>query len=139
MNPLVRNILAIIAGIVVGGFVNMALIQMGHAVFPIEGYDITTPEGLKGAIANFEPINYLFPFLGHAIGTLVGATLAGIIASTHKMKFALFIGVFFLLGGIMMVVAYPGAMWFNLTDLLLAYIPMGWIGGKIATRITQNS
>lgn len=138
MNPILRNILAVIAGIFVGGFVNMALIQVGHIAFPIEGYDITTPEGLKGAISQFEFKNYIFPFLGHAVGTLVGALLAGFIAATHKMKFALAMGFFFLLGGITMVVSYPGAMWFNVADLLLAYIPMGWLGGKIATRNSQT-
>ncbi|MGJ8684533.1 MAG: hypothetical protein ACSHWW_07915 [Nonlabens sp.] len=139
MNPILRNIIAVIVGILVGGFVNISLVETGNAVFPIEGYDITTPEGLKGAISQFEFKNYIFPFLGHAIGTLIGAMVAGIIAATHKMKFAMAIGFFFLLGGIIMVVSYPGAMWFNVADLLLAYIPMAWIGGKIATCKTPKS
>ncbi|WP_438962375.1 hypothetical protein [Nonlabens sp.] len=139
MNPILRNVIAVIVGILVGSFVNISLVEVGNAVFPIEGYDMTTPEGLAGAISQFKPINYLFPFLGHALGTLVGALLAAIIAASHKMKIALAIGFLFLLGGITMVVSYPGAMWFNVTDLLLAYIPMGWLSGIIATRKSQHS
>jgi len=117
MNPILRNIIAVIVGIIVGGFVNISLVEAGNSIFPVEGYDVTTPEGLKSAISQFEPVNYLFPFLGHALGTLVGALIAAFIAATHKMKFALALGVFFLLGGITAVYMFPGAMWFNISDL----------------------
>tara|TARA_B110000046_G_C12990002_1_gene397415 strand:- start:686 stop:859 length:174 start_codon:yes stop_codon:yes gene_type:complete len=40
---------------------------------------------------------YVFPFLAHALGTLVGAFVAALTAATHKMKFAIAIGCFFYL------------------------------------------
>ena len=46
---------------------------------------------------------FIFPFLAHALGALVGATVAGLIASNQHMKFALGIGGLFLLRGIMMI------------------------------------
>ena len=55
---------------------------------------------------------FIFPFLAHAIGTLVGAFIAGYIAATHKMKFSLGIGVLFLLGGITINYMLPGPVWF---------------------------
>jgi hypothetical protein len=56
------------------------------------------------------------------------------------MIFAIFIGVLFLAGGITMVVMVGGPLWFILTDLLLAYIPMGILGGMLACRkLTQTS
>jgi hypothetical protein len=48
------------------------------------------------------------------------------------MKFAMTIGVFFLLGGVMMVILVGGPLWFIACDLLLAYIPMGFLGGFLA-------
>jgi hypothetical protein len=65
---------------------------------------------------------------------LAGAFVAYKIAITHKMKFALGIGVFFLFGGIMMNHVLPGPTWFLITDIALAYIPMAWIGGKLAAK-----
>ena len=50
------------------------------------------------------------------------------------MKFALGIGAFFLFGGISMVVMCGGPVWFILCDLLLAYIPMAYLGGNLADR-----
>ncbi|MEO1262403.1 MAG: hypothetical protein AAFZ15_26590 [Bacteroidota bacterium] len=131
MHPIVKNILAVIAGLVVGSVVNIALVNLGPMVIPPpEGADITTMEGLKESMHLFKPMNFVFPFLGHALGTLAGAFVAAKIAATHKMKFAIGIGAFFLIGGIMMVRSIPGPAWFNILDIAAAYIPMGWLGGK---------
>lgn len=134
MHPIIKNILAVIAGILTGMAVNMALVNIGPMVIPPpEGADITTMEGLKATMHLFKPINFLFPFLGHAAGTLVGAfTAAKIATGPNKMKLALAMGVFFLIGGAMMVQMVPGPTWFNVLDLVAAYIPMGWLGGKWA-------
>jgi hypothetical protein len=87
-----------------------------------------------------KPRNFIFPFLAHALGTLAGAAVAARIAASHPMTFAIFIGVLFLAGGITMVVMVGGPLWFILTDLLLAYIPMGILGGMLASRkLTQTS
>ena len=80
----------------------------------------------------FAPANFLFPFLAHALGTLSGAYVAAKFAASHQLKFAIGIGVFFLIGGVVMVNMLGGPMWFIATDLLLAYIPMGYLGWVLA-------
>ena len=128
-----RNILAVVAGIFVGSVVNMALVSIGPVIVPLpEGADVSTTEGLREAMKSFGPANFIFPFLAHALGTLVGAFVAAKVAASHPMKFAIGIGVFFLLGGITAVTMFGGPIWFILCDLLLAYIPMGYLGGILA-------
>lgn len=135
MNSTVKNILAVILGLVIGSIVNGAIIQIsGSIIPPPEGADIKTMEGLKASIHLFTPINFLFPWLAHALGTFVGALIAALIAANNKMKFAIAIGCVFLIGGIMAVYMIPAPMWFNVVDLTLAYIPMGWLAGKIVTK-----
>lgn len=132
MNPIIRNVLAVIAGLVVGGVVNMGIINIsGSIIPPPEGADVTTMEGLKATMHLFEPRHFIFPFLAHALGTLVGAIIAGLLAANHRLKFALSIGLFFMIGGIINVFMLPSPLWFTVLDLVGAYIPMGWIGGKI--------
>ena len=132
MNPILKNVLAVITGLLVGNVVNMGIIMMsGSIIPPPEGADIKTMEGLKASIHLFTPINFLFPWLAHALGTFVGALIAALIAANNKMKFAIAIGCVFLIGGIMAVYMIPAPMWFNVVDLTLAYIPMGWLAGKI--------
>ncbi len=135
MSPIVKNIVAVVIGIVVGSSVNMAIISIsGSIIPPPDGFDVTTTEGLKNAMHLFELKHFIFPFLAHALGTLVGAVLAVKIASNHKMKFAYGIGFFFLLGGIASVFLLPSPTWFTLLDLIGAYLPMAYIGGKLATK-----
>lgn len=135
MSPILKNIIAVVVGIVVGSIVNMAIISIsGSIIPPPEGADVTTMEGLKNSMHLFEPKNFVFPFLAHALGTLVGAFLVAKIAATHKMKFAYAIGFFFLLGGITNVFLLPSPIWFTLLDLIGAYLPMAFIGGKLATK-----
>jgi len=134
MNPIIRNILAVLAGLLVGGIVNMGIIQIsGSIIPPPEGIDITSSEGIKAGMEFLQPKHFIMPFLAHALGTLVGAFLAALIAANHKMKFALAIGFSFLIGGIMMVFMVPGPIWFVIVDLLLAYIPMAYLGAKFVT------
>ena len=139
MKPVVKNILAIIAGWVVGSIVNMGLIQAGHAFMPIEGIDPSDMDALAAVMPSLDVKYFIFPFLAHALGTLVGAIVAGMIAASHTMKIALTIGVLFLLGGIMVNYMLPGPTWFAVLDIVLAYIPMAWIGGKIATQRKEQT
>ena len=136
MKPIFRNILAIIAGWIGGSVINMGLIQTGHKVFPIEGVDINDMETLAAVMPTLGNEYFIFPFLAHALGTLVGAIIAGRIAANHKMKFSMAIGALFLVGGIMVNFMLPGPTWFAVTDIVLAYIPMAWLGGTIAKKLS---
>ena len=131
-----RNILAVLAGLVVGSLVNMGLVTIGPMIIQLpEGANVATMDGLRESMHHFTPANFLFPFLAHALGTLSGAFTAAKIADSHEMKVAMVIGVLFLIGGITMVRSVGGPMWFNVSDLLLAYIPMAYIGGKLGWRV----
>lgn len=135
MKTIARNILAAVAGLFVGGIVNMALVTIGPTIIPVpEGIDMTTAEGLKAGMELLAPVNFVFPFLAHALGTLVGAFLAAKLAASRSRMLALFVGVFFLVGGISAVKMFGGPLWFKVVDLGLAYIPMGFLGGALADR-----
>lgn len=133
MKTVARNILAVLAGAVVGSIVNMGLVNLGPVVVPLpEGADVSTMERLRDSMALFSPANFLFPFLGHALGTLAGAYVAARLAASHAMKLALVIGGLFLIGGIAAANMIGGPLWFVVTDLLVAYIPMGYMGAILA-------
>ena len=87
----------------------------------------------------FSPVNLLFPFLTHALRNLVGAFLAAKIVGGHKMSTAIGIGVFYLLGGFTPVYLLGGPLRFKVLDLVFAYIPMGWLGGKLGGGMQQQT
>ena len=135
MHPILRNVLAVIAGLVFGGLVNMGLIMLSPMVIPPpDGVNPTDMESLKQSMHLFEAKHFLMPFLAHAIGTLAGAWLAARLAASHHMKFAIGISAFFMLGGLANAFMLPAPTWFIASDLILAYIPMGWLGTKLARR-----
>lgn len=129
---MIRNILAIVAGLIVANLVNMGLINLGHAVIALPpGTDASTMEGLKVAMQTFGPEQFIFPFLAHAVGTFAGALVAAAIAASHKFVMAMVIGVVSLLGGITAGIWLGAPLWFDAVDFIFAYIPMAWIGAKL--------
>jgi hypothetical protein len=132
MNPILKNILAVVAGAIIGSIINMAIITLsGSIIHPPAGADVTTMEGLKASMHLMEPKHFIFPFLAHALGALSGAFLASLIAATHKVTMGIIVGCLFLIGGIANVMMLPSPLWFTVLDLAGAYIPMGYLGGKL--------
>ena len=112
--------------IIIGMIINIGLIVLGGIIFPL-------PE-------NFEPMNamnwelkyFIFPFLGHSVGTLLGALLVSKLSKKSSIILPLIVGLYFLLGGIYMITILPAPMWFVLLDVILGYIPMALLGWKIS-------
>lgn len=135
MNSTLRNILAVVAGIIAGGAANMAIISVsGSIIPPPEGVDPSNMESIKESMHLFQPIHFLMPFLAHAVGSFTGALVAAFIAASHKMKFAIGLGAWTMIGGIMAATMIPSPTWFIVADLGLAYIPTAYLAGKIASR-----
>ncbi len=134
MSPILKNIIAVIAGVLFGSLMNGGIIMVsGSIIPPPDKSDVTTMEGLKASMHLFEPKHFLMPFLAHSLGTFAGAFLAIKIAATHQMKIALGIGFLFLAGGITNVFMLPSPLWFSVLDLTIAYIPMAFLAVKSAT------
>jgi hypothetical protein len=138
MHPILKNSIAVILGWFVGSLVNMGLIQTGNTLIPYPNIDPSNMDALSEIMPTLDFKYFIFPFLAHALGTLVGALIAGLIAANHKMKFAISIGVLFLIGGILINYLLQGPLWFTLVDILIAYIPMAWIGGNIALKYDNS-
>lgn len=139
MPNVLRNVLAVVAGLVIGGAVNSALITISPSIIPPPpGVDVTNMESLAASIHLFEPRHFLMPFLAHALGTLVGALAAYRIALTCKTRFAFVIGGVFLAGGVAASFMIPAPAWYIVADLLLAYLPMAWLAARIGAGMQRS-
>ena len=135
MNSIVRNILAVIAGIIIGSIVNMGIIMLSSSIIPPpEGVNPADMDSIKSNMHLYEAKHFIMPFLAHAFGTLVGALIATLLAASNKFAFAIAIGVVFLIGGIANIMMLPSPMWFNVLDITVAYIPMAYFGYKLGKR-----
>ncbi len=139
MPNLLRNMLALLAGIAIGGGVNMALVTLSPSLVPPPaGVDVTSAESLGRAMHLFQPRHFIMPFLAHALGTLAGALAAYLIAASYRAQIALAIGAVFLCGGVAASFMIPAPAWFIALDLLAAYLPMAWLGIRIGARMRQG-
>lgn len=128
MKIILRNILALIIGLFAGAMVNMLIVTIGpHLIPPPEGVDMTQIESLNESAHLLGPQHFIFPFLAHAGGTLAGASISILIASSYRRVFAYTVGVFFLFGGIAAATMINAPMWFTIVDLGGAYLPMAWL------------
>lgn len=135
MKPAIKNLFIFLAAVAVGMVVNMAIVMISGFVVPLPiEVDVMDPEALKAAIPLFEPKHFVMPFLAHALGTLAGAYMAARFTSNKQIGWAGGVGVVFLLGGIANLQMLPMPVWFATLDLVAAYIPMGWLGAKLALR-----
>jgi hypothetical protein len=131
---ILKNIFSVIFSLMIGGIVNMSLLQILMKIIPPpSGFDLNSTEGLEKAMPFFEPIHFLAPFLAHAMGTFIGALIVGIL--TKKVRLSLLVGVVFLIGGVSMVFSVPSPLWFNILDLFFAYIPMAYLGFVLSSKI----
>ena len=138
MNPTVKTILAVIAGLIVGNVINMGLLLIGIQIIPPpEGINFMDPNSIAENMHLFEFKHFITPFLAHAVGTLAGAYTAARIVGNKHIQIGLIIGAFFLLFGIINMMSIAAPLAFNVTDLLLSYLPMGWLGGRLAAGGTK--
>ncbi len=128
-----RNILAVILGFMAGNIVNMLIITAGHAIMPPPaGFDGNSMEGVASTIHLLQPFDYIVPFLAHALGPLVGVFVAMFIAASGRKVIAIILGCLFLAGGIAANIMIPAPMWYRAVDVLLAYVPMAFLGWKLS-------
>ena len=138
MNNTLRNILAVVLGWFAGSIVNMALVQLGYYIYPIPNIDTNNLEALANVMPSLSSQHFIFPFLAHAVGTLVGAFITALIVLKYKVRFALVIGTLFFIGGIIVNMMLPAPTWFKAVDLLLAYMPMAFAGGFLAKSLKKT-
>ncbi|MBK6472343.1 MAG: hypothetical protein IPF94_17000 [Betaproteobacteria bacterium] len=140
MSKFLRVLLAVVAGFVVGSVVNMALVTVsGRVIPPPAGADVTTMEGVEGGSSSIQARHFIFPFMAHALGALVGALVACWLAPGKSPVPAYIVGGLFLLGGIANALMLPAPAWFVAADLLLAYVPAAWLGQALVQRMSRRS
>lgn len=127
-----KKLLFFLVALILGAVFNSLILNVGMTIIPPpEGFDMNNPSELAKAMKVMEVKHFLFPFLAHALGTLLGVIFFTYFSKSNKLFFPILIAGLFFAGGLYMVLILPSPMWFNLVDLVLAYFPMAVLGYKI--------
>lgn len=128
---MLRNVGATIAGLVVGGVVNMALLQLNMAFFPAPpGMSLEDPEQLKAFIATMPLAGYILIFGAHLGQAGVGGFLAARLGSSAPVVLALIVGALTALGTVINQQMLQAPLWTLIElplDLALAWAAGRWV------------
>ena len=127
---MVRNTLAVLAGLAVGMIVNMAIVMLNaYVLFPMPpGTDMNDPAQMNAYVGSLPTAAFLVIIVAHLGQAFVGAWTAARIGASRPMALAMIVGVLSLLGGIvnMLQITHPSWM---LVELPL-YLVVAWVGGR---------
>jgi hypothetical protein len=130
---MVRSIIAVICGLIIGSVFNYAIVFLSWKIFPLPAAAESDPEKFKSYILALPATAFLLILVAHIGGTLIGGYVAAFIARRAPLILGAIVGVFFLIAGIMNVVTLPAPIWFDVVDLVL-FVPAGIYGARLAPR-----
>lgn len=139
MKAILTSIFAVVLGLMVGSGINMGVIELGSFIIPPpSGVDVSNVESINKSIDLYQPKHFLAPFLAHALGTLAGALIAFVVGSGQRLHCAYAVGVLFLAGGIAAAIMIAAPVWFIVLDLVVAYLPMAWLGARLGKQFKSD-
>ncbi len=146
MSPTLRNIIAGVAGAVASIPANAMLLSpmaklTGAPAAP--AYDPTADPAImqetwSAYFETLDAVHMVGPLLAHWNGAFCGAFVAALIAADRGPKVPLIVAGFVLLGGLLNAFMLPGQpVGFLLLDIG-GYLPVGWLGWKLALQFRSK-
>lgn len=127
---MLRNIGAVVAGLVVGSIINMALVQVNVAIFPLpEGVEMSDSAAMKAAIAAMPAQAWILVFVAHIGQAFTGGWIAARLGASRPMLLALIVGGLSLAGGVanLLMLSAPAWTWIEMPFYLVA----AWLAGRL--------
>lgn len=132
MNPTLRNVLAVLVGAIACILLNGLLLEVMMSINPPpDGFD---PNKLD-TFGLLRAKHLMNAFAAHAVPTVIGGMLASLLAVHRRRAMAIIVGGLHMVGGILAALMIPAPAWFVVLDLTMAYLPMAWLGHKLAQSI----
>lgn len=135
MKPVLKNTVAVIAGVIAASIVMMAVEGMnGKVLYPelakaAEG--VTDREALKSIFAAAPVGALLVVIVGWVLGGVAGGWVATRLSAAQNGNQWLIVGVLLTLLGIVNNLMLPPPVWFWLATILV-FIPAAWAGSRLA-------
>jgi hypothetical protein len=128
---MMRNVIAVVVGLVAGMAVNMAIVMLNTKVlFPMpEGLDWTDEAGVAVYIGTLPWTAFVVVLTAHLGQSFVGGLVAAHISKDKPMMVALIVGAATLAGGLVNLnsIPHPSWMWIEVP----LYMVTAWAAGNL--------
>lgn len=132
--PLFRSIIAVSAGVFIGGIATLGVEALAHVIVPPpRGLDVTNPESVKAVMATMPAAHFLPILLGYLIGPTIGAALAARMSPSRPLVHAGIVGAFFMVGAVNNFNAIPHPLWFMVLAVV-AFVAAPFLGTRLVGR-----
>jgi hypothetical protein len=136
MKKTIYTVLWVVLSLVFGSLINGLIIYIAPLIIKYpEGVSFATEASTIQSMKLLQPIHFIIPFVAHALGTFISTLLMAIYVKNNFLKLAFFISVLYLFAGVLNVIMYPSPIWFIVLDLVVAYIPLGYLGAIVGVKI----
>lgn len=130
---MLRNIGAVIAGLIAGNVINMAIVMLNMQLFPgPEGLDMNDPDQMQAYIAELPTVAMLIAMVAHLSQAALGGWVAARLAGSRPRVLAMIIGVLTVVGSIANHAMIGGPTWM-LVELPLE-LALAWGVGTLELR-----
>ena len=128
---MIRNLTAVIIGIIAGMIVNMSIIELNFkTLHPMpEGLDMRDPKQFQVFIDTLPASGFLVSMIAHLAQSFIGGWVAARLGSSRPMLLAMIIGIISLAGGVLMMTAIKGPAWMMIE--LPLYLIVAWSAGRM--------
>lgn len=131
---MVKKILAVVAGVLLGGLVIFLMERVGHSINPPpEWLDPAKPETIARYVSEAPITVLLFVLLSWAVGSLAAGITATLVCNDGKSVYALTTGALLLFMGIANLMMIPHPLWFMAVTAFV-FIPPAWLGYRLVRK-----
>ena len=135
---MLRNILALVVGLVVSVGVVKAVEMAGHAIWPPPtDLDWTDGEAIRTYTSQQPFLALLFPIMSYFLGTFAGPFVASRIGTARAILFVGVIGIVMLSATITTLIWIPHPVWFSVLAVT-AVIIGGWLALQLGSPRTDE-
>jgi len=130
----VRNVLAVLAGLLVAGFTVFVVETIGHTVYPPPvGFDPTNPAGMAAIMGQAPFGALLFVIVAYACGACAGGAVAARLRPAAPIAHAITVGLVLTGAGVLNLLTIPHPVWMAIATAVV-FVPAAWLGGRFLDR-----
>jgi hypothetical protein len=136
-HPLVKTILAVLAGVIAGGAIVFVTEAVGHSLFPPPAdIDLSNPEDVKRLMASLPAGAFVMVLVGWFLGSLAGAFVAYSISGKPVAAWA--VAAIFILFTAMNFAMIPHPAWMIAAGLLIP-LASAWLALRLRRRRAERA
>jgi hypothetical protein len=134
---MLRNIVAVIAALIVGNLAIMGAELALSAVYPMGIDSGASEEAMRQAMARMPAGAFVMLIAGWAIGATLEGAVAARISKSAKLPCALIAGGIQTVGAIINLVTIPHPVW--LWPSVLLFVSCAWLGARLFGNLSKPS